>query len=185
MTGSRRKTEAPPREDLLSTSPFDGDLDAELAAAPPPRRGTPSVTLLLGAGVLIVAGFLGGIQADKHWGAKKQADPADILSRLVAGRGGQGGGGQGFGNFGGPQGGGTAQRGLGGGTTGTVKLVDGDIIYVQTPTGIVRVKTTGSTKVTIAKSAKAKNLKTGSSVVVQGAPGQDGTVTATSVAQNG
>jgi ribosomal protein S8E len=59
--------------------------------------------------------------------------------------------------------------------------VDGDTIYVQTPSGIVRVKTTKSTKVTIARKSTAKSLKTGAAVVVQGTPGQDGTVTATSV----
>jgi hypothetical protein len=35
--------------------------------------------------------------------------------------------------------------------------------------------------VTIARKSTAKSLKTGASVVVQGTPGQDGTVTATSV----
>ncbi len=189
MTGSRRKTvDAPPpedtaevpSEDLLNTSPFDGDLSEELAAAPPAKRGRPSVTVLLGAGVLLVAGFLGGIQADKQWGAKQPSGASDVINQLVRARGGQGG-------VGGPAGigGGGRQAGRSAsGTTGTVKLVDGDIIYVQTADGIVRVKTTGSTKVTIAKKAKPKDLKAGSSVVVQGAAGQDGTVTATSVNQD-
>jgi hypothetical protein len=199
VTGTRRKTtDAPPREDLLNTSPFDGDLAEELEAEPRPRRRPPSVTVLLGAAVLIVGGFVGGVQADKHWGAKKSANPADLIRQFAAGRTGQGGGaggtGGGFGGFGGGRGGlggglgqgtglGGAQGagGQGAGTSGTVKLVDGDIIYVQTPNGIVRVKTTGSTKVTIAKKATTKSLKAGSTVTVQGTPGQDGTVTATSV----
>lgn len=147
----------------------------------------PPVTVLLGAGVLIVGGFVGGVQADRHWGAKKSTDPAALIQRLAAGRGAQGGAG-GFGGFGGGQGrgqgggqGAARGGGQGAGTSGTVKLVDGDTIYVQTPNGIVRVKTTGSTKVTIAKKSTTKSLKAGSSVVVQGTPGQDGTVTATSV----
>lgn len=184
MTGTRRKTtDAPPREDLLNTSPFDGDLAEELAAEPRPRRSPPSVTLLLGAAVLLVGGFVGGVQADRHWGANKPSDPADLIRRLAAGRTGQGGSGSGFGGFGGEgQGlGARGAQGTGGGTSGTVKLVDGDVIYVQTPNGIVRVKTTGSTKVTIARKGTTKSLKTGSTVTVQGTQGQDGTVTATSV----
>ncbi len=192
MTGTRRKTDAPPDEDLLSSSPFEGDLSEQLAAEPRPRRRPPSVTVLLGAGVLIVGGFVGGVQADRHWGVKKTPDPAALISQLAARRAGQGGGG-GFGGFGGGFGGagttGTGQGGggagqTGGGTTGTVKLVDGDILYVQTADGIVRVKTTGSTKVSIARKSTLKALKAGSPVVVRGTAGQDGTVTATSVDQN-
>jgi hypothetical protein len=195
LTGTRRKTTDAPREDLdtspedlLNTSPFEGDLAEELAADPRPRRRPPSVTVLLGAAVLLVGGFIAGAQADRHWGATKPSDPSALFSQL--GRGGQGGGGglgaAGFGqNRGGAAGGGAQGRGsaaaAGGGTSGTVKLVDGTTIYVQTANGIVRVKTTGSTKVTIAKKSTAKALKAGSPVVVQGTPGQDGTVTATSV----
>lgn len=197
MTGTRRKTTDAPREDLpsdtppedlLNTSPFDGDLDQQLAAEPRPRRRPPSVTVILGAAVLIVGGFVGGVQADRHWGAEKSSDPAALLGQLAR-RGGTGqGGGSGFGSgFGGGQTGrggagtGTTGQNGGSGTSGTVKLVDGDTIYVQTPSGIVRVKTTKSTKVTVAKKSTAKSLKAGAPVVVQGTPGQDGTVTATSV----
>lgn len=195
MTGTRRKTTDAPQDDLLSTSPFAGDLTEELKAGPRPRRRPPSLTVILGAGVLLVGGFVGGVQADKHWGANKSANPADLIRRFAATRGGQGGNGR-SGGFGGGfgQGGsgfsgggpgaaaqGTQGSGQGGGTSGTVKLVDGDIIYVQTSDGIVRVKTTGSTKVTVAKKATTKALKAGTTVVVRGTPGQDGTVTATSV----
>jgi hypothetical protein len=204
VTGTRRKTTDAPREDLLNISPFEGDLSEELKAEPRQRRRPPSVTLLLGVGVLLVAGFVGGVQADRHWGAKPSSDPSALIRQFAArgGQAGQGGqrgqggggfgGGLGGGGFGGQNGGGTAgagrgaaqgggQGGAGNGTSGTVKLVDGDTIYVQTPNGIVRVKTTGSTKVTVAKKSTTKSLKAGSPVVVQGTPGQDGTVTATSV----
>ncbi len=189
VPGTRRKTtKEPPRDvapdELLNTSPFSGDLAEELAAAEPrPRRRLPSVTLLLGAGVLLAAGFAGGVQADKHWGSRPAAnDPAALLSRLGGvGAGGRSAFGGGFGT-----GAGRANAGAQGGgnaTTGTVKLVDGDILYVQTANGIVRVKTNGDTKVGVQKSAKLKDLKTGAPVTVQGTPGQDGTVTATSVTQ--
>jgi hypothetical protein len=198
LTGTRRKTnDAPPEdlaapaEDLLNTSPFDGDLSEELDAAPKPRRRLPSVTVFLGAGVLIVGGFVGGVQADRHWGAKPSSNASDLLSQFAR-RAGQNGGGLGVGALGGGQTGGGRQgtgtgqgQGGGSGTTGTVKLVDGSTIWVQTPNGLVRVKTTGSTKVTVAKKSTAKALKAGSPVTVQGSTGQDGTVTATSVKQGG
>ena len=187
MTGTRRKTTPPEdldvsSEELLSTSPFEGDLTEELKADDRPRRRPPSATLLLAAGVLLVGGFVGGVQADRHWGAANSSDPAALLGQLRR----NAGGGTGQGGFGGGQAGGQ-QAGTGGapaagnGTSGTVKLVDGDTIYVQTASGIVRVKTTGSTKVTVARKSTARALKEGSKVVVQGTPGQDGTVTATSV----
>lgn len=203
MPGTRRKgSEAPhddvPPEELLRTSPFDGNLTEELAAAEPrPGRRPPSATVFLGAGVLIVAGFIGGVQADKHWGTKQS--PGAAAFNRFAGAAGQRGQGQngGYGGGAGRRGGfgqgtgsspGDAAPGGGasgsGGTAGTVKLVDGDIIYVQTANGIVRVKTTGSTKVAVSKNAKVKDLKTGVPVVVQGTSGQDGTVTATTVTQN-
>lgn len=197
VPGTRRKTtEEPPSDvapgELLNTSPFRGDLAEELAAAEPrPRRGLPSVTLLLAAGVLLAAGFAGGVQADKHWGAKPSSDPAALFGQLgrAGGRRALGGGnGGGFGGgFGGQfgQGSGSAGSPAGGNaTTGTVKLVDGGVLYVQTANGIVRVRTNGGTKVGVQKSAKLKDLKAGAPVTVQGTPGQDGTVTATSVTQS-
>jgi hypothetical protein len=196
VTGTRRKTIDAPPEDPLNISPFEGDLSEELNAEPRQRRRPPSITVLLGVGVLLVGGFVAGVQADRHWGAKPSSDPSALIRQFTA-RGGQGGqrgqGGAGFGGgfggggFGGQNGGaagtgrGGGQGSAGNGTSGTVKLVDGDTIYVQTPNGIVRVKTTGSTKVTVAKKSTTKALKAGSPVVVQGTPGQDGTVMASSV----
>lgn len=200
VPGTRRKTtDVPPGDvasgELLNTSPFRGDLAEELAAAEPrPRRRFPSVTLVLAAGVLLAAGFAGGVQADKHWGAgsKPSSNAAALLGQLAGagarrglGTGGGSGGafGGGFGGGAGQAGGAAAQAG-GNATSGTVKLVDGDILYVQTANGIVRVKTNGGTKVGVQKSAKLRDLKTGAPVTVQGTPGQDGTVTATSVTQS-
>jgi hypothetical protein len=68
-------------------------------------------------------------------------------------------------------------------TTGTVQKIDGKTIYVQTASGVVQVKVTGTTKIRILQNGSAKDLKSGTSVVVQGAQAKDGTVTATSVSQ--
>lgn len=175
-------------EELLETSPFAGDLDRELAARPP-RRAMPGVTVYLAAGVLLVAGFVGGVQADKQWGSgstpASSGLPAGLGGARAGGRpgfgGGFGGGGGGFGGGSGPGG------GAGGGnlTVGTVTLVDGKTIYVQTQTGTVTVTTNGSTQVKVSKSGSVKDLAPGSTVVVQGTHGSDGSVTASTINQGG
>ncbi|MEO3809430.1 hypothetical protein ABGB17_10570 [Sphaerisporangium sp. B11E5] len=185
MSLSRRK--APETDGGLGDSPFDGDLDAELAPRPRARR-VPRLTMVLGAGVLLVAGMVIGIQAQKLFGGGR----AGAVQALLAGGGAPAGlgGGQRLGA------GGLGQRGapLGqqaGGmpadvTLGTVKLVDGRKIYVETPAGeLVVVTTTGDTKVQISEEGAVKDLKPGSTVVVQGKRGEDGTVAATTVNQGG
>ncbi|HEX6468919.1 MAG TPA: hypothetical protein VF069_07455 [Streptosporangiaceae bacterium] len=161
-------------DELLETSPFGDDLSTELAARPP-RRARPGATMYLGAGVLVVAGFLGGVQADKHWGSRPGSGNADALQRAIASRlGGAGGSGQNATQQG--------RSGTGNLTLGTVKLVDGKTIYVQTTAGtIVQVKTDGSTRIQVSKEGTVKDLQTGSTVIVQGTPGADGTVKASSV----
>jgi len=179
--------------DLLEISPFDDDLQAELAAQPA-RRGPSKLTMALGAGVVLVAGFLGGVQAQKHAGAPSGGVP---FGSLLSGQGNAGGqrGQGGFGRAaGGGGGGGAGGAGVGGGgfggaaagaTFGTVKLVDGDKIYVQTASGdVVTVKTSTSTKIQVSKAGKAKDLKTGSVVIVAGDKDAQGTVDATSVTQS-
>jgi hypothetical protein len=177
--------------DVLSTSPFDDDLEAELAARPR-RAGPPALTLCLGVALVAVVGFLAGIQANKTWGGEGAAarPPLGGAAGAVGGQAGAGGfrGGQaGQGGFG--QGGRQSGRGLapgGGVTAGTVQRVSGDTIYVQTASGqVVKVTTNGSTKVRVTKDGTLRDLKSGSAVVVQGTPGQDDTVTATNIAEGG
>jgi hypothetical protein len=167
----------------------DDSLAEELAKAAPKRWWNQS-TVVLGAVALLIGGFVGGLEAQKHWGTAATA----------AGRGtgtyNGAAGGQNRGGYGGFPGAGTAggQRGTQGGTpggaattaaagtTGTVKLVDGATIYVQTSTGdVVTVKTDGKTTVSTAAKGKVSDVKAGQSVTVQGAADADGTVTATSV----
>jgi hypothetical protein len=175
MKRTRPKDDVPASVDLLENSPFTGDLDAQLA--PQPRRAKlPGLTLWLGAGVLAVVGFLGGVQADKTWGGSggtgTAAGPAAASNRGAGGTGG-------FGGFGG---GGQG----GGGTTGTVTKVVGDVVYLKTADGkTVKVKTGDTTKITLSGTGKAKDLKSGASIVVRGETGSDGTVTATTVTEGG
>ncbi|GAB1640245.1 hypothetical protein [Krasilnikovia sp. MM14-A1259] len=170
------------------------DLASELArVAPRPwwNRGT----VALAAAALLLGGFIGGLQVQKQWGT----------SGATAGRGGFGTGqgrgsgtgqNRGFGN--GPEGPAAGQFGGGapaggapaGGTgtaaapvtTGTVKLVDGSTIYVQTAGGdVLTVQTDAHTSISTATKSTVKNIKAGQSVTVQGPAGADGTVAATAV----
>ncbi|MBC6468052.1 hypothetical protein [Actinomadura alba] len=190
--GGRRDME------VLATSPFDDDLEAELAARPR-RAGPAGLTLCLGAALVAVAGFIAGIQANKTWGGEDSAARSPFEAAAGAARGQAGGqagpgaggpgGGQagpgGFGGQGGQRPGGGPAAG-GGVTAGTVQRVSGDTIYLQTASGqVVKVTTNGSTKVRVTKDGALRDVKSGSSVVVQGTPGQDGTVTATNIAEGG
>jgi hypothetical protein len=174
-----------------SPEPVEDDLARELAKAAP-RRWWNRGTVVLAGAVLLVGGFAGGTQAQKSWGpAPSAAGGARGGARGFDGQnraGGYFGGGAAAGAQRGAQGG--AQGGTPGGapattagaTTGTVKLVDGRTIYVQTPDGdVVTVKTDAKTTVATASKGKLADVKAGQSVTVQGAAGTDGTVTATSV----
>ncbi len=171
--------------------PRTDDLASELAKAAP-RVWWNKATIVLGSLALLLGGFVGGLQAQKNWGTASTSAPGGRNGQARTGAGGNFGGG----NFGGAQGGaglGTGAQGgaaapgatstaAAGDTTGTVKLVDGTTIYVQTAAGdVMTVKTDGKTTVSAATKGKVKDVKAGQSITVQGAAGTDGSVTATSV----
>jgi hypothetical protein len=181
--------------DELDSDPFADDLTKELEQAAP-KKWVNRTTIAFAALVLVVGGFLGGIQVQKHYGKQSgggTASAQDIINQLrnqaksgnlpiplgnLGGGRGQGGG------FGGGAGGATG----GGGTstaaaqTGTIKLIDGNTIYISLPNGnVLTVKTNGSTKVTVSTKSSLKSLKAGQTVTVGGTPDSSGTVTATTV----
>jgi hypothetical protein len=178
-------------EDILAEPPDARDIGAELAA--PPRRKLPWLTLLLAGGVIAAAGFAGGALVEKNNGGGSSSAAsafAKLRSGATGGAAGAGGfsrsggasaaGGFGGGGFGG--GGGAA----GGATTGTVKLVDGNTIYVTNSSGnIVKITTGGSTTVSIAQSGKVSQIQPGQTVTVRGTTDSSGNVTATSVTEGG
>ncbi|HEY9483021.1 MAG TPA: hypothetical protein VIR00_08665 [Micromonosporaceae bacterium] len=177
----------------LSADPFADDLTAELqAAAPKPWHNR--ATVVLGALVLIVGGFLGGVQVEKHYGKTTTAANARAaLSRFANARGGAGG----IGGFG--RGAGSGGTGTGGGTasaapsttsggtsaqtnTGKITLVDGSTIYVTLASGdVLTVKTTSATNVSVGSVSKVSGLAAGQSVTVTGPTDSSGNVTATSI----
>ncbi|GAA1882596.1 DUF5666 domain-containing protein [Asanoa iriomotensis] len=146
----------------------DEILRAELAAAGA-RRWWNRWTLALGVLVLLLGGFVAGVQVQKAYGPEPAAAAGPGGNRpggfptAFPGRGAE------------PSAAATAQA-----TTGTVKLVDGTTLYVQTEGGeVVTVRTSGETAVRTPSALK--NLKPGDPVTVEGADDGSGTVTATSV----
>ncbi|MEU8249264.1 hypothetical protein [Nonomuraea sp. NPDC048916] len=166
----------------LDDSPFRDDLKAEPAVRP--RRPPSKLTLALAAGVVLVAGVVIGIQAQKSLGGPDASVAAQRPGQLPQGYGQQRGGGR----PGEQQPGGGRQMGGGtmGGTMGTVEKVEDGKVYLKAMDGsTVTVTTTGETTVQIAKPGKVTDLKAGTTVVVRGERGQDGSVSAVSISQGG
>ncbi|GIJ53318.1 hypothetical protein [Virgisporangium aurantiacum] len=163
--------------------PIDDDLDERLAAAAP-RRLANRATYALLALVIAVAGFVGGAQVQKQYGTPAAASTGSPAGANAAGGQYPGAGqfpGGGAARASGAPGGGTGQQGGGraGAITGTVKLVDGNTVYIETPDGqTITVKTSDQT--TVLAPGKLSDLTAGATVSVQGQT-TDGTVTATTV----
>ncbi|MHB1739783.1 MAG: hypothetical protein ACYCXA_09970 [Actinomycetes bacterium] len=179
---SLRRTRATegPAVSVPPWTPDDGDDLARLLAGRARRRGTHRSTLTLAATALVAAGFAGGAYADQQLGHAPATTAA--TTRRFAGGGFAGAGFAG----GGPAGTGTGASGAGGArlTTGTIRLVDGTSVYVQTATGsLVKVTTTATTTVVVSKAATVGSLRAGERVVVLGSTTGQGTVTADQITQ--
>lgn len=159
-------SEQPPPEHVFNRPVGAEDLTAELKQT---KRSVNRLTLGLGAAVLLVAAFFGGVATH----AALADEPAES-ARQVPGQGGRPGG------TGPGQGGGLAARG----TVGTIDRVEGADIYLKTPDGAtIKVSTSDSTDVRVSQEGELADLEPGSTVVVQGDTGSDGTVTAKTINQ--
>jgi hypothetical protein len=146
--------------DLLA-DPITADLTEQLEARAP-RRYVSRITLVLAGLVLVTAGFFAGAQVQKNFG------PAPAATTPVFPTGAR------------PQR--SAAPAGPGTTTGTVKLVDGSTVYVQTADGtVVTVRTNGSTAVQLTQAGTLTDLTPGTPVTVEGQPAGQDTVTATKV----
>jgi hypothetical protein len=172
--------------DLLSTPISDGDLSVALARRPKVRL--PSLTMTLVVVAVLGLGFLGGALVGKHYGSSSSSSAAGFgaftrfggTSSSASSASSAPSGSSGFpgrsGLFG----------GSGAATFGTIKLVDGNIVYVQTETGsIVQVTTSAATRVTASTSVPLKDLTPGETVIVEGKTNANGSVAATSINQSG
>jgi hypothetical protein len=163
--------------DVLSIPAVSDDLTPALVKRP--RLKLPSVTLLLGATALIAVGFFGGALTGKHFGSSPgNSGRFSGLSGL--GGNGRAGGLPGLGSgTGSTPGTGSSPSG---GTAGTVKLIDGKTVYLQTSSGgIITVTVSPATKVTISTPGQLRNLHAGDTVTVQGSTSASGTIAATSI----
>jgi hypothetical protein len=171
--------------ELLSTPISDGDLTVALARRPKARL--PSLTMTLVMAVVLGLGFLGGALVGKHYGSSGSSSAGfGAFTRFGAG----GTGSTSSSASSAPSGssgfpGGSRLFGSGGATFGTIKLVDGNIVYVETETGsIVQVTTSAATKVTVSSSVPLKDLTPGETVIVEGTKNSNGSVAATSISQS-
>ncbi|HEY2675098.1 MAG TPA: hypothetical protein VGJ07_32620 [Rugosimonospora sp.] len=167
----------------LTEDPFDDRLTEQLEAAAPRRWATRSTLVLCLLAVLVVA-FVAGTQVQKRWGSSSATPAAAGPARGAQSGGGAGGGGFGGGGFGGFGGGGGGQAAgaAANTTTGTVKQVDGDTMYITTSSGqTITVKTSGSTTVQTNQAGSLNDISAGSTVSVQGQTGSDGTVSASTI----
>jgi hypothetical protein len=171
--------------DLLNvlSSPLDNDDELTAVLTRRPRAKLPSLTLVLVALVVASAGFLGGIVVGKHYGSSGSA--ASAFSRFAAGASATARTGSGSGaGLGGRGGGAGGEFAAGNATIGTIKLIDGSTVYVQTPIGdIVQVSTSAGTKVTASSTVRVKDLQPGETVIVEGSKNSTGGVTAASISQ--
>ena len=202
-TGTEPTEEAPLADtitdplSLLSEPAASDDLTPALARRP--RVRLPSLTMFLIAAVIAGGGFYAGALVGKHnagtgtsgfAAAFRNAAAGTSTTGTRTGRTGTGAGGfGGFGGFGGGTGGTTGGTGgtgaAGADTIGTIELVEGNVVYVKTEAGAtVQVKVSNATKISISSTGTVKNLTPGQTVIVGGAAGSGGTVSATSIAQS-
>src|ERR1700691_2734771 len=117
--------------DVLS-SPLDDGSGITAVLTRRPRAKLPSLTLVLAAIVVASAGFLGGALVGKHYGSSGSGAAAAFSrfagARASASASAGAGAGTGAGGRAGLFGGGNA-------TVGTIKLIDGATVYVQTTAG--------------------------------------------------
>jgi hypothetical protein len=163
----------------------DGDFNAVLTRRP--RAKLPSLTLILAVIAVASAGFLGGTLVGKHYGSSGSGGAASAFSRFAAARASASGGTGGTGGTGAARTGtgfGGGLFGSGNATIGTIKLIDGSTVYVQTTAGdIVQVATSTGTKVTVSTTVPVKDLQPGETVIVQGSKKSSGAIAATSISQ--
>jgi hypothetical protein len=160
------------------SSPLDDGDDLTAVLTRRPRAKLPSLTLVLAAIVVASAGFLVGALVGKHYGGSSSGNLAGAFRGLAARPTTSGSAGAGAG---------TGRTGLFGGgnaTVGTIKLIDGATVYVQTAAGdIVQVATSAGTKVTVSSTVPVRDLQPGETVIVLGSKNSTGAIAATSISQ--
>jgi hypothetical protein len=147
----------------------------ELPPRPRRRLLAPLPLALLGV-LLLVCGFIGGVLVEKsQTSSSSSTGTSSLASRFTALRG--AGGSTGGGGFAGRLG------GLAGGATiGEVSYISGSTLYVTNTEGnTVKVTTSPASSITKTVKADLHGIHPGETVVVRGAKGSDGAVSAESI----
>jgi hypothetical protein len=166
-----------------ATSSFD--LDA-MGLGPPTkvrRRGKiDKWTRILAVAVVLLLVFNIGVRMG-HASRPKAATPAGGAGAAGAGAG-AGAKGTGGGAVGGA-GAASGDAGVKPATTGTVKVIDGNAVYVSQPDGTTKkVVTNDSTRYTRTAPSTLRDVQPGDKVSVEGTPAPDGSVNATRVSDS-
>ena len=156
------------------------DLDA-MGLGPPTkvrRRGkVDKWTRILGVAVVLLLVFNVGVRMG-HASRPKAATPSGAAGAGAGAGAGRGAGGAGAGAPSGAAGAGAAKPAA----SGTVKVVDGNTIYVNQPDGTTkRVVSNDSTRYTRTEPATLRDVQPGDRLSVEGEAQPDGSITATRV----
>jgi len=160
------------------------DEGEELPRRPRRRLLTP-VPIALAALLLTACGFIGGVLVEKGQSSTSSTTAAgsSLASRFAGLRGaGTGTGTSAAGASGGGGAAGGFAGGGGGATTGQVAFIEGSTLYVTNTQGnTVKVNTSPASTVTKTVSSNVKAIHPGETVVIVGAKGANGTVSAESI----
>src|SRR5579871_4351468 len=178
-------TSLQPREDtghLPYVPEDDWDDQEELPARPVRKRLGPWSLGLIGA-VIAAGAFYGGVMTEKHHlpsttvTAGAAAARRTTSSTTAGGTAGSTAAGGAAAASGGATGGAAGGAAGAGATFGTVKLIDGNNVYVQDTTGnIMKMATTPQSTITVTSTGTVKSIKPGDTVIVRGTAGSDGIV---------
>ena len=142
--------------------------------------------------VLAVGGgaFYGGMKLREH---QLTQDPTQLFQQMGDGQqsgqmpggtmpsGDQQGNQGGTGQPSGTDNSGNGRQASGGGTTGTVVSVEGDVLTINTDSGNIQVQTSDTTLIQKFTSVSLSELEEGESIVVSGTTNDDGSITARSI----
>jgi|GEM_PF-5998749 len=161
------------------------EMEQEPIRRRPRRRLLTPTTALLFALLLGAGGFIIGVEVEKGEASTTSAPRgAGRLAGLVSAAGGAAGNSAATGATAGVRGfGGTASAG--GTTVGQVEYVSGSDLYVTNPEGNTIKVRASSAHITRQVNSSVKGVHPGDAVIVQGAPGANGSIVASTVRDSG
>lgn len=180
-----------PVDPALDEYEYEDDGFAETLPVRPKRPFLTKWSAALMALMLGAVGFFVGVRVEKGKIPSTSSASSALASALSGasktGKGGTGAAGSFASRFAGGAGGGGGFGGAAGNDTiGSVASVNGKTIYVTETSGdTVKVKLSGQTTITKSESVGSSKVFPGDEVVIAGAKGSGGTVTATSLTDSG